>query len=40
VNTAAGVLYVSRLQLQAKKPLDWRSFINGQKDFIGAQLGE
>jgi methionyl-tRNA formyltransferase len=40
VNTGAGVLYVSRLQLQAKKPLDWRAFVNGQKDFIGAQLGE
>ncbi len=40
VNTGAGVLYVSRLQLQAKKPLDWRSFLNGQKDFIGATLGE
>jgi methionyl-tRNA formyltransferase len=40
VNAAGGVLYVSSLQLQAKKPLDWRSFLNGQKDFIGAQLGE
>jgi methionyl-tRNA formyltransferase len=40
VNTGAGVLYVSRLQLQAKKPLDWRSFLNGQKDIIGSQLGE
>jgi methionyl-tRNA formyltransferase len=40
VNTGGGVLYLSSLQLQAKKPLDWRSFLNGQKDFIGAQLGE
>jgi methionyl-tRNA formyltransferase len=40
VNTGGGVLYVSGLQLQAKKPLDWRSFLNGQKDFIGVQLGE
>jgi methionyl-tRNA formyltransferase len=40
VNTGAGVLYVSRLQLQAKKPLDWRTFLNGRKDFIGSQLGE
>jgi methionyl-tRNA formyltransferase len=40
VNTGAGVLCVSRLQLQARKPLDWRSFLNGQKDFIGSQLGE
>jgi len=40
VTTGEGVLYVSSLQLQAKKPLDWRSFLNGQKDIIGAQLGE
>jgi len=40
VNTGGGVLHLSRLQLQARKPLDWRSFLNGQKDFIGAQLGE
>jgi methionyl-tRNA formyltransferase len=40
VNAGMGVLYVSSLQLQAKKPLDWRSFLNGQKDFVGAQLGE
>ena len=40
VNTGAGVLCVSRLQLQARKPLDWRPFLNGQKDFIGSQLGE
>jgi methionyl-tRNA formyltransferase len=40
VNTGAGVLYISSLQLQARKPLDWRSFLNGQQDFIGAQLGE
>jgi methionyl-tRNA formyltransferase len=40
VKTGAGVLYLSRLQLQAKKPLEWRSFLNGRKDFIGSQLGE
>ena len=40
VNAGGGVLYVSGLQLQAKKPLDWRSFLNGQQDFVGAQLGE
>lgn len=40
VNTGGGVLYVSSLQLQAKKALDWRSFLNGQKEFIGAHLGE
>ncbi|MBN2553165.1 MAG: methionyl-tRNA formyltransferase [Spirochaetales bacterium] len=40
VNAGRGVLFVSSLQLQSKKPLDWRSFLNGQKDFIGALLGE
>jgi methionyl-tRNA formyltransferase len=40
INTGSGALYVSSLQLQARKPLDWRSFSNGQKDFVGAQLGE
>ena len=40
VNTGAGVLYISSLQLQTKKPLGWRSFLNGQQDFIGVQLGE
>jgi methionyl-tRNA formyltransferase len=40
VSTGGGILYVSSLQLQARKPLDWRSFLNGQKNFIGAHLGE
>jgi len=34
-----GVVSVTRLQLQAKKPMDWRSFLNGRKDFVGSQLG-
>ncbi len=40
VNTGGGVLFLTRLQLQARKPLDWRSFLNGQKEFIGSQLGD
>jgi methionyl-tRNA formyltransferase len=39
VRAGGGTLYLTRLQLQSKKPLDWRSFLNGQQDLIGAQLG-
>jgi len=39
VRAGKGVLYVPRLQLQTKKPTDWRSFLNGRKDFVGSQLG-
>ena len=40
VRAGQGVLSVTRLQLQAKKPMDWRSFLNGRRDFVGSQLGE
>lgn len=40
VRAGGGALCLARLQLQSKKPLDWRSFLNGHKDFIGAHLGE
>lgn len=39
VRTGGGVLAVERLQLQFKKPLDWRSFLNGHPDLVGARLG-
>ena len=39
INTGKQVLYVTRLQLQAKKALDWQAFLNGQRDFVGTQLG-
>ncbi len=39
VRAGQGVLSVARLQLQAKKPMDWRSFLNGRRDFVGSQLG-
>ena len=29
-----------RLQLQGKKALDWRSFLNGRPDLVGSVLGE
>jgi len=39
IQTGDGILAVSRLQLQAKKALDWRAFCNGVRDFIGVRLG-
>jgi methionyl-tRNA formyltransferase len=39
IGTGRGVLYVSRLKLQGKKALDWRSFLNGQRDLPGSVLG-
>jgi methionyl-tRNA formyltransferase len=39
VQTGSGILAVTRLQHQAKKPLDWKSFLNGAKGFPGSVLG-
>jgi methionyl-tRNA formyltransferase len=39
VQTGRGILYAARLQLQSKKPADWRAFLNGQRDFVGSLLG-
>ena len=39
VKTGEGFLAVSRLQLQAKKALDWKPFLNGVNDFENAVLG-
>ena len=39
IQTGSGVLAVSRLQWQAKKPLDWKAFCNGARDFTGRVLG-
>jgi methionyl-tRNA formyltransferase len=39
VRTGNGVLSLERLQLQFKKPLDWRAFLNGNPGIIGARLG-
>ncbi len=39
VETGSGRLALRRLQLQSRKPLEWRSFLNGVHDFIGAVLG-
>jgi methionyl-tRNA formyltransferase len=40
VQTGTGILAVERLQLQFKKPLDWRAFMNGHPAVIGTRLGE
>jgi methionyl-tRNA formyltransferase len=39
VHTGRGVLAVERLQLQFKKPLEWRSFLNGHPAIVGTRLG-
>ncbi len=39
VQTGKGVLALRRLQLQAKKPLDYHSFLNGTRGFLGSILG-
>jgi methionyl-tRNA formyltransferase len=39
IQTGSGVYAVERLQYRARKALDWRSFLNGAKDFIGSRLG-
>jgi methionyl-tRNA formyltransferase len=39
VKTGDGVLALRRLQYETKKVLDWRSFLNGARDFIGSRLG-
>ena len=38
VQTGDGVLIVSELQWQTKKAMDWRSFMNGARGFIGSVL--
>lgn len=39
IQTGEGIISVQRLQLQSKKALDWKSFLNGVKDFNEAVLG-
>jgi methionyl-tRNA formyltransferase len=39
IQTGSGILAVTRLQYQTKKPLDWKSFLNGAKNLIGSLLG-
>jgi methionyl-tRNA formyltransferase len=39
VETGNGLVALRKLQLQSRNPLDWRSFLNGVHDFLGAVLG-
>ncbi|HNZ95419.1 MAG TPA: hypothetical protein PKN79_06355 [Sphaerochaeta sp.] len=38
MGTGLGVLWVTTLQLEKRKEMDWRSFINGNQRFIGSRL--
>jgi methionyl-tRNA formyltransferase len=40
VQTGEGLLALRELQLAGRKPLDFRSFVNGARDFVGSRLGE
>jgi len=39
VQTGDGILALERLQWRTKKPLDWKSFMNGSRDFTSMVLG-
>ena len=39
VHTGRDILYIEELQLQSKKSMHWKAFLNGQKEFIGTRLG-
>ena len=39
VQTGNGMLSVQKLQLQNRKPLDWKSFVNGVRNLPGALFG-
>lgn len=38
IATGRGVLAIRRLQLQSKKPMDYKSFYNGNRNFVGSTL--
>jgi methionyl-tRNA formyltransferase len=39
IQTGEGILAVSRLQYQWKKAMDWKAFLNGARNLLGAKLG-
>ncbi len=39
VQAGGGPLAIERLQLATRKPMDWRSFLNGYPGVVGARLG-
>jgi len=40
VQTGDGLLILERLQWRTRKPLDWKAFLNGSRDFINTELGK
>jgi len=40
IQTGEGLLCAEQLQLQGKKVLFWKDFLNGNRDLIGSQLGD
>lgn len=40
IQTGSDVLAVTKLQLQSKKALDWKSFVNGTPQIVGSLLGD
>ncbi len=38
ITTSEGLLWVTRLQLEKRKEMDWQSFLNGNQDFLGFKL--
>jgi methionyl-tRNA formyltransferase len=39
IQTGGGILAVSQLQYQGKKAMEWKAFLNGARNFLGAKLG-
>lgn len=40
IQTGNGVLYLTKLQWQAKKAMEWKDFLNGSKDFCESICGK
>jgi methionyl-tRNA formyltransferase len=38
IQTGGGIFAAERLQFPTKKPLDWRAFLNGARNFVGSVL--
>jgi len=38
IKAGNSAIAVKKLQLQSKKPMDYKSFINGNRDFVGSIL--
>jgi methionyl-tRNA formyltransferase len=39
IQTGKGILAVSQLQYQGKKAMEWKAFLTGARNFLGAKLG-